>query len=192
MRTTLSGLLFTLALVSRALTAEPSTQGSPLLPDANQWRAEHRLIDMHLHVGFAPAQLDRAVRIMDAVGIGTAVSLGSGVVTPGKDGAASEFERNKRLADERHPRRFMHYVLLDYHGWDDDDFAARAAAQIETAHKLGAAGLKEFKRLGLFLRDGKGKLIHIDDPKLDLAWEKCGELGMPVSIHVADPKAFWD
>jgi predicted TIM-barrel fold metal-dependent hydrolase len=22
-------------------------------------------------------------------------------------------------------------------------------------------------------------------------WRKCGELGMPVSIHVADPRAFW-
>lgn len=37
----------------------------------------------------------------------------------------------------------------------------------------------------------KGRLIKIDDAKLDPMWERCGELGMPVSIHVADPKAFW-
>ncbi|MDB6070058.1 MAG: Amidohydrolase, partial [Verrucomicrobiales bacterium] len=30
-----------------------------------------------------------------------------------------------------------------------------------------------------------------DDPRLDAMWEKCGELGMPVSVHVADPQAFW-
>ena len=59
------------------------------------------------------------------------------------------------------------------------------------ASAVGAAGLKEFKRLGLVLRDGQGKLIKIDDPKLDPVWQRCGELGMPVSIHVADPKAFW-
>ena len=53
-------------------------------------------------------------------------------------------------------------------------------------------GLKEFKRLGLVLRDDHGKLIKIDDPKLDPVWKRCGELGMPVSIHVADPKAFWE
>jgi len=56
---------------------------------------------------------------------------------------------------------------------------------------LGAAGFKEFKRLGLYLKDGAGKLLKIDDPKLDAVWERCGELHMPISIHVADPKAFW-
>ena len=34
-------------------------------------------------------------------------------------------------------------------------------------------------------------MIRIDDPKLDGVWEACGELNMPVSIHVADPRAFW-
>jgi len=29
------------------------------------------------------------------------------------------------------------------------------------------------------------------DPRLDPIWEKCGELGMPVLIHSADPKSFW-
>ncbi len=37
----------------------------------------------------------------------------------------------------------------------------------------------------------QGKLIRVDDPKLDPVWQRCGELSMPVSIHVADPKAFW-
>jgi predicted TIM-barrel fold metal-dependent hydrolase len=63
--------------------------------------------------------------------------------------------------------------------------------QVEEAHRLGAAGMKEFKRLGLYLRDGAGKLIRIDDPKLDPVWRRCGELSMPISIHVGDPKAFW-
>jgi predicted TIM-barrel fold metal-dependent hydrolase len=29
--------------------------------------------------------------------------------------------------------------------------------------------------------------MHPDDPRMDLVWEKCGELGMPISLHVADP-----
>ena len=85
-------------------------------------------------------------------------------------------------------------------GWSHDRDADRARAlivsqraieQVETAHRLGAAGFKEYKRLGLYLRDGKGELIKIDDPKLDGVWRRCGELGLPVSIHVTDPRAFW-
>ena len=159
---------------------------------ADQWRAEHRLIDMHQHIDFTPEHLARAVRIMDAAGIGIAINLGTGTVTPGPHGEPSEFERNRKLADTLAPGRILHYMLLDYHGWDDPDWSDKAVKQIEEGHRLGAAGLKEFKRLGLYLRDGKGKLLRIDDPRLDPVWEKCGELHMPISIHVADPKAFWE
>jgi len=118
------------------------------------------------------------------------VNLSGGYVTR-KDQQPSAFEKQKMLADRLFPGRFLQYMNLDYSGWDDPDFSDRAVKQIEEGHRLGAAGLKEYKRLGLYLRDGEGNLIKIDDPKLDPVWKRCGELGMPVSIHVADPVAFW-
>jgi hypothetical protein len=127
----------------------------------------------------------RAVRILDRAGIGVAVNLSGGVVTGG------EFARVKGEADRLFPGRFVTYMNLDYSAWDQPDFAARAVAQVEEGHRLGAAGFKEYKRLGLYLRDKSGKLLAIDDPKLDPMWKRLGELGMPVSIHVADPRAFW-
>ncbi len=154
------------------------------------WRHEHRIIDMHMHVGASEDHFARAVRIMDAAGIGIGVNLSGGVVTHAP-GEKSEFERVKEMADRLHPGRFVHYMNLDYAGWNEPDFAERAAQQIEEGRRLGAAGLKEYKRLGLFLRDAKKELVKIDDPKLDPVWLKCGELGLPVSIHVADPRAFW-
>lgn len=157
---------------------------------ANTWRAEQRLIDLHQHVNYTEAHLARAVRIMDAVGIGVAVNLSGGYVTR-KGEAPSDFERNKQLADQLFPGRFLHYMNLDYAAWNEPDFSERAARQIEEGHRLGAAGFKEYKRLGLYLRDKEGKVIEIDDPKLDAVWKRCGELGLPVSIHVADPRAFW-
>jgi len=159
---------------------------------ADQWRAEHRLIDMHQHLDFTPEHLARAVKIMDSVGIGMVINLGTGTVTGGPNGAPSDFQRNKALADKLYTGRILHYMLIDYRGWDDPDWSARAVKQIEEGHRLGAAGLKEFKRLGLYLRDGKGRLLRVDDPKLDPVWERCGQLDMPISIHVADPKAFWE
>ncbi len=154
------------------------------------WRRERRTIDVHQHVGGKPEQFDRALSVMNASGVGTGVILGAGTVTK-KDGQPSEFERVMALAEQKAPGRFMGSMILDYAGWDEPGWSEKAAEQIAEGHRLGSAGLKEFKRLGLFLRDGKGQLIKIDDPKLDAVWEKCGQLGMPVSIHVADPKAFW-
>ena len=55
----------------------------------------------------------------------------------------------------------------------------------------GARGLKVLKDLGLVVRDKTGKLITVDDPRLDPIWEECGKLGIPVSIHVSDPEAFF-
>jgi predicted TIM-barrel fold metal-dependent hydrolase len=160
---------------------------------ADAWRSAHRLIDMHMHVDPTPEHMSEAVRVMDAVGIGVGVNLSGGTVTRerGDRADASGFEKTKRFADEHFPGRFLEYMNLDYADWDDPDFAQKAVAQVEEGARLGAAGFKEFKRLGLFLRDKNNQLLKIDDARLDPMWQALGRLGMPVSIHVADPKAFW-
>jgi predicted TIM-barrel fold metal-dependent hydrolase len=158
--------------------------------EAEGWRAAHLLIDLHEHIDPTPDHVARAVKIQDAVGIGLAVNLSGGVVTlHGKD--PRSFEYTMATLDRIAPGRFLEYMNLDYSDWEKPDFSARAVKQVEEAHRLGAAGFKSFKSLGLYLRDKQGKLIRIDDPKLDGVWKRCGELGMPISIHVADPKAFW-
>jgi predicted TIM-barrel fold metal-dependent hydrolase len=172
----------------RASAEPPEVQA--VQREADEWRHEHRLIDLHEHIVPAPEFIAHAVRIHDAVGIGLAVNLSGGTVTPRTDGP-SAFEYTRAVMNEVAPGRFLQYMNLDYAAWDAPDFADRTARQIERGAKLGAAGLKEFKRLGLSLRDGAGRLIRVDDPKLDRAWRRCGELGLPVSIHTADPRAFW-
>jgi predicted TIM-barrel fold metal-dependent hydrolase len=175
--------------VVHARAAAPEDAAS-VRRQAEQWRADHRPIDLHQHIDHTLERLDRAVRIMDAVGLGIGVNLSGGTVTRTND-SPSAFERNRKLANERFPNRFVHYMNLDYTCWNEASFSEQAVQQVEEGHHLGAAGLKEFKRLGLYLRDKDDKLLKIDDPKLDPVWKRCGELGMPVSIHVADPKAFW-
>ena len=101
---------------------DPAAQGP------EDWRAEKRLIDLHLHINYTPDHLKRAVKIMDAAGIGIGVNLSGGTVTS-KDGGPSAFERNKKLADELAPGRFVHSMNLDYSGWDEPDFGERAAAR---------------------------------------------------------------
>ncbi len=156
----------------------------------DQWRRDHRIIDLHEHINATEEHVLRAARILERSGVGIGVNLSGGAVTR-RPGEPSPFERTRDLFERVAPGRFVQYFNLDYGGWDEPGFADRAVQQVEEARRLGAAGLKEYKRLGLFLRDGRGELIRIDDPKLDGVWRRCGELGMPVSIHVADPRAFW-
>jgi len=158
---------------------------------AAQWRLEHRTIDLHMHIEAKEERYRRALRIMDAAGVGIGVNLSGGTVTKGPDGGPSEFEQNRALVERLAPGRFLLYFNLDFKGWDDPGWSARAVRQAETAKDLGAAGFKQEKTLGLYLRDGAGNLIKIDDPRLDPFWKRCGELELPVSIHVGDPVAFW-
>jgi hypothetical protein len=165
---------------------------SAAVAQADQWRAEHRIIDLHQHMEYSPELLARGIRVLDASGVGLGIDLTPGTVTPGPNGEASEFESHKKMEDTLFPGRWVQYMNLDYKNWDQPDFAQQAVKQVEEGHRLGAAGYKEWKRFGLYLHDAAGKLIKIDDPKLDPMWERLGQLHMPVSIHVADPKAFFE
>src|SRR6185295_7538960 len=142
--------------------------------EADAWRAEHRIIDMHLHLDCTKKSLARSVKILDAAGVGLGVNLSGGTVTQFQEGGPNQFERSKQIADSLYPGRFVHYMNLDYKDWDQPDFSERAVKQIEAGHRFGAAGLKEHKRLGLFQRDAAGKLLRVDDPKLDPVWKRCG------------------
>lgn len=180
----------TLILVACQLGVGARSEAA-LLQSPGLWRAQHRIIDLHQHIDCTTQALARAVKIMDAAGVGIGVNLTPGTVTPGPQGGPSEFEQNKAVADALYPGRFLQYMNLDYSDWDRPDFSEKAVRQIDEGYRLGAAGFKEWKRLGLYLRNKKGELIQVDDAKLDPIWERCGQLGLPVSIHVADPRAFW-
>lgn len=190
----ISGLLIALVICGMDLPGNRCLAGGrpATEAEANAWRIEHRLIDLHQHLDYTPETLGRMIKVMDASGIGLGVDLTPGTVTRGPNGEPSEFEQHKKMEDTLFPGRWVQYMNLDYRNWDQADFAQQAVRQVEEGQRLGAAGFKEWKRFGLFLRDGQHRLIRIDDPKLDPMWERLGELHMPVSIHIADPKAFFE
>jgi len=75
---------------------------------------------------------------------------------------------------------------------DNPDWSAHAVKMLEADVRKGAAGLKVYKDLGLEVKDKNGKLLRVDDPRLDPVWEKCGELKIPVLIHTGEPSPFFD
>src|SRR5262245_4077169 len=107
-----SSLVLPILLIAPALS--PTAQGAvaEVRAQAAQWRADRRTIDMHMHIDFTTQRLARAVKIMDAAGLGLGVNLISGTVTKTNETALSDFERNKALSDRVAPGRFLLYFNL--------------------------------------------------------------------------------
>jgi predicted TIM-barrel fold metal-dependent hydrolase len=151
-------------------------------------KAKFYVIDVHNHVNDA-ARIDehmdpkRVVEVMDNTNVRTIVIL------TGMWG-----DKLQHVIDEMvkpYPGRFMVFAQIDYSKIDDPNFKEEAVANLDDAVKRGARGLKCLKDLGLGVRDKSGKLVAVDDPRLDPIWEEAGRLHIPVFIHTSDPEAFF-
>jgi predicted TIM-barrel fold metal-dependent hydrolase len=142
-------------------------------------------IDVHTHL-FADA--DCLVNLMDRHGMEKSALLVMGMDNPEvlayNESICFKHRRN-------HPDRLAVMISFDLSRIDERGYAKRELERLERGKEAGAVGVKVAKELGLFARDSAGKLIIVDDPRLDPIWDKAGELGMPVLIHVGDPPAFW-
>ncbi len=158
-----------------------------VVPEHKITRAKFPFIDVHNHqFSMQPGDLRRLVSDMDKLNMGVMVNLS------GRGRGGSEMLANSlKSVKENYPKRFIIFTNVDFGGIDDPQWAARTAKQLEEDVKLGANGLKIYKNLGMSALDNKGNRIHVDDPRIDPVWAKCGELGIPVLIHAADPRQFW-
>jgi predicted TIM-barrel fold metal-dependent hydrolase len=140
------------------------------------------VIDVHNHLRNVK-DVAALVATMDAAGIKTVVHLDGGW----GDG----LKQNLARLDEAYPGRFLTYALLDFQGIDEADWGERTASQLEESFRAGAKGLKIHKSLGLGIRYKDGRLMPVDDPKLDPVWRACAKWRRVVEIHIADPQAFF-
>ena len=163
-------------------------------------RAKFPVIDVHTHITVSAksqngidlgaeriylAEPDELLRVMDAKNIRAMVNL-----TGGFDEGLVE---TIRRYDNAFLGRFYTFVEPVYSQFLEPNYFQIQAFAIERAHRAGANGLKILKTLGLYLRENitSGKLVRIDDPRFDPMWDACGQLNMPVAIHVSDPIAFF-
>jgi uncharacterized protein len=91
----------------------------------------------------------------------------------------------------RYPDRFAVFANINFSAVDDPGWGQRAAKQLEEDVRNGAQGLKFFKNFGMDVKDRSGR-VHVDDPRLDEIFETCARLKLPVLIHTAEPKQFFD
>ncbi len=184
------GLLLTLQLAqAQSVTFEEYDPPSTLkVPENPVSRAKFPFIDIHNHqwrmASKDEADMQKLVSEMNALNMGLMVNLSGGT---GKQIADAMVNINRK-----HSERFILFANINFARVGDENWGERAAAQLERDYNQGARGLKIFKNLGLSARDTDGNRIPVDDPRLDPLWAKCAELGIPVLIHTADPKPFWE
>jgi len=148
-------------------------------------RAKYPFIDVHNHqFGMPTMDLATLIREMDRLNMAVMVNLS------GQSGDA--IRKSVANINQHYPKRFIVFANVDFKGVGEPGWGEKAARQLEEDVRNGANGLKIYKNLGFSVKDTDGKRVSVDDSRLDLVWKKAGELKIPVLIHTADPKSFWD
>jgi predicted TIM-barrel fold metal-dependent hydrolase len=141
------------------------------------------IIDMHSH-GYArnEAEVNEWVKTMDKLGIEKTVILSM------QTGHAFD---SVMAVYSKYPDKFDVWCGLDYTGYNTEkNWTDHAVKELERCHNMGAKGVGELGDKGeglIYSKPTAAYGLHIDDPVLKPIWSKCAELGMPVSIHVAEP-----
>lgn len=159
-----------------------------VVPETKIIKPRFPVIDFHTHLGYLPEHLNRAEQYlneMDESGVWMSISL---------DGFSKDdyYKDHIDAYGKVSRERFLVFYRPNWENIDDPNFGENEARNLEESVKYGITGVKIIKYLGLSIKTKNGKVVPVDDPKLDPFWEKCGELGLPVVIHVADPDSFWD
>ncbi|TCO54324.1 amidohydrolase family protein [Actinocrispum wychmicini] len=162
-------------------------------PEHHVLRARFPAVDAHAHLGrwlaswvgdgreWTVRHVPTLLATMEAHNIRAMVNL---------DGRwGDELEVNLDRYDRAHPGRFATFCHVD---WQDVDSPEALVGSLAASAAAGAAGLKVWKDLGLEVRDSGGRLVLLDDQRLDPLWTAAGELNLPVWVHSADPVAFFD
>jgi len=156
-----------------------------VVPEHKVTKAKFPFIDVHNHQESMPSvDLNTLIKEMDKLNMKVMVNLS------GRSGN-SIIQSAKNIRDN-YPKRFIVFANVDFSRVGEEGWGEKAAKQLEEDVKNGANGLKVFKNLGMSVKDINGKRVPVDDPRLDPVWDKAGELKIPVLIHTADPKPFWD
>lgn len=157
-----------------------------VVPENHIDHAKFPFVDVHSHHWrMAEQDLDKLIRQMDSMNMQVVVNLS------GRGG-----ERLKNMMDNikkyGYEDRIVLFTNIEIRSIDEPDWTVETIKQIEYDYENGARGLKIYKSQGMSNQDSSGDRIKINDPRIAPIFDKCGELGMPILIHSADPKPFWE
>jgi predicted TIM-barrel fold metal-dependent hydrolase len=148
-------------------------------PQTTITKAKYPAIDMHSH-NDPNSDIEQLIKLMDESGIEKKMIL---TYSTGArfDSIAARYAPYKN--------RFEVWCGFDYSTLGQPDWPKQAIAELERCYKKGARGVGELGDKGLgefYSKPVPGWGLHISDPRMKPLLQKCGELKMPISIHVAE------
>lgn len=97
----------------------------------------------------------------------------------------------QKLVEKQPSKRIFHFVGFNWKRMSEGpDFAQKMASDLEQIAKMGGRGVKLWKNFGL-MQKYEGKLVTLDDPRLDPVWDVCAKYHLLVAVHTADPPVFF-
>ena len=152
------------------------------IPQTKVSKARFPVIDMHSHAYPSSADaLEQWVQTMDQFNIEKTIILtyATGPLFDSLYQVYSKYEN-----------RFDIWCGIDFTGYEKPNWNKQAIKELIRCFKIGAKGVGELGDKGkglLYSRPIPAPGMHLDDSRLRLVLAKCGELNMPVNIHVAEP-----
>lgn len=170
------------------------------VPESKVAKARFPVIDIHTHLSFSKqsnngvslgeegvflGEPPELLEVMDRKNLRMLVNVTGGV--------GSGLRASVAKLDKAHPGRFLTFTEPWYSRVAEPGYAKFQADELARAKSDGARGLKLLKTLGLYVREHatEGPLLKVDDPRFDPMWEAAGALKFPITMHTADPEAFF-
>jgi uncharacterized protein len=142
-------------------------------------KAKYPVIDMHSH-DFAKTDEEVAqwVKTMDKAGIEKTIIL-SGATGALFDSIYSRYAK--------YDGRFEVWCGFELNGYQEPRWSEKAIKELERCIRVGARGIGELSDKGFGLRYSGGFGPHIDDPIMEPLIKRCGELHIPINVHISEP-----
>jgi hypothetical protein len=94
-------------------------------------------------------------------------------------------------AAHQHPQQIAWAATFSTEGFEQPEWSAATLKDLDGAVANGAVGVKVWKNIGMSLRDSKGKLVMVDDPRFDTLFNGLAQRGVMVLGHQGEPHNCW-
>src|SRR5690606_8013049 len=92
---------------------------------------------------------------------------------------------------EEFPGSVAYATAFSLENFNEDQWQEQTIAYLDSSFSKGAIGVKDWKNIGMELRDEAGNLVMIDDPRFDPVLDFIADEGITLIGHIGEPKNTW-